>query len=434
MPTRQEIIEDLQQIFGDTDIRPTASNYREHGAYSLSSIYSTLDSWKNAKGLAGVDRELENPRKIDREKLLKDIQRVNNSVSGVVTYADYQEYGQYSVSVLDRRFGGWSNARSEAGIEGKPTAHNRVSEEKAKKSLRQLSRELGRTPRRADMEKHGDYSYAMFERKFGSWNNALLKAGFEVNQPTVAETTEIDCSYCGASMTREVADIEDKENLFCSEKCYWEYLSEESPSGKDHPQYSRIERDCAFCGTTLEIKPSVSVNRERVFCDYSCAGEWRSEYRSGENSVRWKGGDVELECEICGSTFEVRPAKADSSRFCSYECLGIHHREVRSGEDNPNWEGGYEPYYGPNWRGQRERAMRRDGYRCVDCGLSQEESRNQYAEALSVHHRTPFREFRTEGETDYISANRLENLVTLCRSCHKKWEQLPVQYEVNQQT
>lgn len=42
----------------------------------------------------------------------------------------------------------------------------------------------------------------------------------------------------------------------------------------------------------------------------------------------------------------------------------------------------------------------------------------------SVHHITPIREFRDGGDLDHEAANNLENLITLCRSCHSEWEQM----------
>lgn len=79
------------------------------------------------------------------------------------------------------------------------------------------------------------------------------------------------------------------------------------------------------------------------------------------------------------------------------------------GENNPNWKGGYEPYYGPNWRQQRRFARERDNFICQLCG-SEENGRKH-----DVHHIIPFREL-----TDYEVANELENLLTLCSSCHRK--------------
>jgi len=74
---------------------------------------------------------------------------------------------------------------------------------------------------------------------------------------------------------------------------------------------------------------------------------------------------------------------------------------------------------GPNWEEQRRRARARDGYRCRHCSVAEREGR-----AHDVHHIQPFRTFGyVRGQNDrYLEANRLENLVTLCRSCHRRVE------------
>jgi DEAD/DEAH box helicase domain-containing protein len=74
---------------------------------------------------------------------------------------------------------------------------------------------------------------------------------------------------------------------------------------------------------------------------------------------------------------------------------------------------------GPNWEQQRHRARARDGYRCRHCGAPERPERTH-----DVHHIEPFRTFGyVRGENDhYLEANRLENLVTLCRSCHRRVE------------
>jgi DEAD/DEAH box helicase domain-containing protein len=74
---------------------------------------------------------------------------------------------------------------------------------------------------------------------------------------------------------------------------------------------------------------------------------------------------------------------------------------------------------GPNWEEQRVRARDRDGRRCRHCGVSERSGR-----AHDVHHIQPFRTFGyLRGKNDnYRDANRLENLVTLCRSCHRRVE------------
>ena len=82
-----------------------------------------------------------------------------------------------------------------------------------------------------------------------------------------------------------------------------------------------------------------------------------------------------------------------------------HLREVGAWTNDPN-------NYGPDWGEIRERVRARDKYTCQVCGAV--ESGRQH----DVHHKTPFRAF-----TSYIEANRLDNLTTLCPSCHHKVEQ-----------
>ena len=75
--------------------------------------------------------------------------------------------------------------------------------------------------------------------------------------------------------------------------------------------------------------------------------------------------------------------------------------------------------YGPNWQEQRQRVRARDHYRCTQCG-SQEPPGRQH----DVHHLVPFRTFGYVAgfNENYREANRLENLVLVCRTCHRRLE------------
>jgi len=75
--------------------------------------------------------------------------------------------------------------------------------------------------------------------------------------------------------------------------------------------------------------------------------------------------------------------------------------------------------YGPNWASQRRAARERDGHKCVICGTPETPGHEHH-----VHHRKPFRTFGyVRGENDhYLRANELDNLMTVCPSCHVKIE------------
>ncbi|MBI1299017.1 DEAD/DEAH box helicase [bacterium] len=75
--------------------------------------------------------------------------------------------------------------------------------------------------------------------------------------------------------------------------------------------------------------------------------------------------------------------------------------------------------YGPNWQEQRQKVRQRDGFCCTECGLP-EPHHTQH----DVHHLRPFRTFGyVPGlNENYKEANRLGNLVLLCKRCHRRVE------------
>jgi|APHM01.1.fsa_nt_gi HNH endonuclease. len=72
------------------------------------------------------------------------------------------------------------------------------------------------------------------------------------------------------------------------------------------------------------------------------------------------------------------------------------------------WDDDVKDFYGPSWPEKREQALKRDGHKCRICG--DEDSPN-------VHHIKRRRLFE-----DPDDANTLDNMITLCNSCHGKCE------------
>jgi DEAD/DEAH box helicase domain-containing protein len=75
--------------------------------------------------------------------------------------------------------------------------------------------------------------------------------------------------------------------------------------------------------------------------------------------------------------------------------------------------------YGPDWKQASQAARQRDEFRCRQCGAEE-----RPGQAHDVHHIRPFREFGYlpgENRNDQI-ANALDNLITLCKTCHARAE------------
>lgn len=152
------------------------------------------------------------------------------------------------------------------------------------------------------------------------------------------------------------------------------------------------ERKCIDCGNTLKSKKAIRCLRcNRIFQNKS----------------------VKIICETCGKEF-VKPLCRTkdnrckkSGRFCSQKCYGIWMSKNMEGDKNPAWLGGISKDFS-KWgsRGQYRRlrylVFKRDNYTCQICEKQKD---------LNIHHVIPYK----------ISKNNdLENLITICRSCHSK--------------
>lgn len=75
--------------------------------------------------------------------------------------------------------------------------------------------------------------------------------------------------------------------------------------------------------------------------------------------------------------------------------------------------------YGPNWQEQRNKVRERDHFRCTRCQAPEQPGRQH-----DVHHLRPFRDFGYIPGVNqaYLEANQIDNLTTLCQSCHRAVE------------
>ncbi len=65
-----------------------------------------------------------------------------------------------------------------------------------------------------------------------------------------------------------------------------------------------------------------------------------------------------------------------------------------------------------------EDVLRKYNYSCAYCGITQEEHRRKYNQSLNIHHINGLGRSKPKELKD----NRPENLIPLCKSCHKKEE------------
>lgn len=160
---------------------------------------------------------------------------------------------------------------------------------------------------------------------------------------------------------------------------------------------SDFKRVCEWCGENFRGRWGNPSN----YCSPECFGM----------SCRKR---TTFDCDYCGTTTTRKTSRCQGEfLFCSTECC---HKYRRDFDDWYTWEGSPTSYRGPTWRNQREAALERDGHQCRVCGTAE----NPSERGLSVHHIIPFRDFGVENHEE---ANQLENLMTVCDSCHNKIEE-----------
>jgi len=119
-----------------------------------------------------------------------------------------------------------------------------------------------------------------------------------------------------------------------------------------------------------------------------------------------KGDGGKRLCRRCREPFTPRKHNPDQ-QYCGLVCSNAASRPDNSGENHPQWKGGV------SWDSVREGALERDSYECRFCGTTNDEHLEEHDRGLEAHHVIPQR---------HGGEDTLENLITVCQSCHRTLE------------
>lgn len=208
----------------------------------------------------------------------------------------------------------------------------------------------------------------------------------------------LTCHGCGSRYHHTKAD-----RSYCAD-CN-PNAGENNPNWKD----ARETAQCKLCDATFEYYPS---DKDGVYCSH-CV-----ESADGllPESPDLRVDRVDTVCRHCDKSIKVLPSRMKSQtygNFCDLQCYGKWLSEHIVGPNHHQWEGGSFPY-GEGWWSVRRKALQRDDYTCQSCNKGREGmGRNP-----DVHHIIPVKEFEVPSD-----AHTLENVICLCRSCHRRVEE-----------
>jgi len=214
--------------------------------------------------------------------------------------------------------------------------------------------------------------------------------------PDTLEGTDSTCPTCGRSDFKSLRGVKQHHSRAHGEKL----------------EPTKVKKVCAECGDEFEVYP---YRDDAEYCSRECA------YGNRDMPSTKR---VTVECDWCGESFETYKSLAErrsGRNYCDYSCYGKWRSENIVGESHPQWSSG-DRNYGNGWTERKRRKVReRDGFKCQRCGMDQKEHEEEYGSRLSVHHMRRARDFDSDKER-----NDMDNLITLCRHCHHRWEGIPL--------
>lgn len=188
----EEYIHDMQsvaQALGANSL--TSKEYNANGKYSVSGIAKHFGSWRIACEKAGfiLTNKQSNPHSdISEDDIITDMKRVAAlSDSLKLTKDKYDLLGFYHSSTVLRCFGSWNQALQKAGL---PITLNRnFTNVELFKDIENMWSTLGRQPTTTDLKRGiGQYSLNAYRRRFGGWREALSAFVEYINNEEEIET------------------------------------------------------------------------------------------------------------------------------------------------------------------------------------------------------------------------------------------------------
>ena len=176
-----EILKDILKVKEKIGKIPTQDNYKLYGSFSINSLLNRKpwNSWlKEIFGAINVEYSVGNGMKVSNEDLLDNLRDLISKL-GRVPKQEELKLGKYSKNAYKRAFGNYSSALKEIGKVA--NVQFNLSDEDILNDIIRIKNELQIVP---CIESFNEFSKTVTSatviNRFGSWNAAIKKAGFEI--------------------------------------------------------------------------------------------------------------------------------------------------------------------------------------------------------------------------------------------------------------
>lgn len=195
IPT-EDLLDELKRLRDEVDHAPTIGEMKAQGEYWPSTYKNRFGSWTEALDAAFDDIDAddvyasriaadpEDPGTpgphVSGETLLEDLRDLADELGEPPRFKEMVERGDHRARTYTKRYGSWAEALEAAGLDPDERAGGtqQVSTDQLLADLLRLRDELGRVPTATDVVEEGNHGIATYQRRFGSWSEAV-EAAFE---------------------------------------------------------------------------------------------------------------------------------------------------------------------------------------------------------------------------------------------------------------
>jgi 5-methylcytosine-specific restriction endonuclease McrA len=250
--SNEQLLDDLRNCA--SKVAPQAlskDRYNEIGLFSAAGIQRRFGSWNLALSQAELSRIKRVG--IPREELFADLRRVARDLGkNTVTRLEYSSRGRFSSAPLCRQFdGSWSDALRAAGLQESRLANFNGGDEEYFEVIEAAWQKIGRPPKQAEIRRpEYPVGATSIVRHFGSWRRALERF---VEQ---AESDRNDVNIIGETAVASVPANDAKVSIHRTQRnISWRL------------RFLVLRRDgfrCRLCGASPAITPGVQLQVDHI--------------------------------------------------------------------------------------------------------------------------------------------------------------------------
>ncbi len=187
------LIEYLKISYVENKKVPTAKDFNKNPKYPCSRTYiKKFGSWNNALKKANLSiNKIKSYDEHTELELLEYIKTFNKEEKRAPTQRDFIGNQKYpSFEVYQKRFGSWNNAIKKAGL----NINHEYTDEQLIVCIKSSGFETGKIPTVKDFSGNPKYpNFTTFIRRFGTWTNTLKHAGYDIDK--LIKNGMLECEY-----------------------------------------------------------------------------------------------------------------------------------------------------------------------------------------------------------------------------------------------